>query len=213
MKNKMKNVYHDYIQFPARLMSHPFDGFDEFKRYKKGKLSVALVYMFLFIMFRIIKISYESVIINDVNPLNLNSIKEIITVSMIVVLFAVGNWTVTTLMEGKGTFKEIFTMTGYALFPIVIIGIPAVFASNLLTMEEMAIYNLLIGFAYVATFYLLFIGILNIHEFGLFKTIGTIFLTILSMAVMVFFALLFFSLLQEIISFVKLLWQEINLRW
>lgn len=208
----IKNIFNDYISFPKDILLHPFDGFDEFKRGKKGKLSVAIVYMALFVLFRIIKFSYESSIVNDVNPLDLNSIKEIATVLILVFLFTVGNWAVITLMEGKGTYKEIFMVTGYALFPLVIVGIPAVFISNLLTMDEMAIYNLVIIFAYIATFWFLFMGILNIHEYSLFKTIWSLLLTAVAMLVMIFFALLFFSLLQEIISFVSVLWQEINLR-
>ncbi|MCR1809446.1 YIP1 family protein [Haploplasma modicum] len=208
----LKNIYNDYIAFPKYVIFHPFDGFEDLKRNKKGKLSVALVFIFLFIIFRIMKFSYESPIINDVNPLDLNSIKEILTVVMIVGLFSVANWSVTTIMSGKGNYKEILTVTGYSLFPIVIIGIPAVLISNLLTIEEMAIYQLIIGMAYVATGWTLFMGVLNIHEYGLFKTIGSLFLTILAMAVMIFFALLFFSLIQEIFYFIKVLWQEINLR-
>lgn len=208
----LKNIYNDYIAFPKYVMLHPFDGFEDFKRNKKGKLSVALVFIFLFIIFRIMKFSYESPIINDVNPLDLNSIKEILTVVMIVGLFSVANWSVTTIMSGKGNYKEILMVTGYALFPIVIIGIPAVLISNLLTIEEMAIYQLIIGMSYVATGWILFMGVLNIHEYGLLKTIGSLFLTIVAMAVMIFFALLFFSLIQEIFYFIKVLWQEINLR-
>ncbi|VEU80300.1 Yip1 family protein [Haploplasma axanthum] len=212
MKEKFKKTYENYIKFPKYLLTHPFDGFYDFKKYKKGKLSVAIVYVFLYVLFRIIKFSYESPIVSTVNPLNLNTIKEIVTVILMVLVFSIANWAVTTLMEGKGNFKEIFTVTGYSLFPIVIIGIPFVFISNLLTKDEMAIYNLVIGFSYLATAWLLFMGILNVHEYGLGKTIGAFILTAVAMAVMIFFAILFFDLIQQIISFIKILWQEINLR-
>lgn len=213
MKAKFKKIFENFIIMPNRLIFHPFEASYEFKHEKKGKLSIGLLFIFLFGLFRIVKYSYESFIINESNLLDLNSLREMISVVIIVLLFSIGNWAVTTLMEGKGSFKEIITMAGYSLFPLIIIGIPAIFVSNLMTIEEMAIYNWIMIICYIVTFWTLFMGMLNIHEYGLVKTILSFILTILAMAIMVFFALLFFSLLQQIISFGKILWQEINLRY
>lgn len=212
IKKKLSLFYYNFIQFPKYVLFHPFDGFDDFKRNKKAKTSIAVLFIFLFALFRIIQFYYQSMLVNDVNKLELNSLREILLVAVVVFLFTIGNWAVTTLMEGKGSYKEIFQVTGYSLFPIVVIGIPMVFLSNIFTLEEIAIYNLIIGMAYVATGWMLFMGILNIHEYGLFKTIWSLLLTVLAMAIMIFFAILFFSLIQEIVSFFRVLWQEISLR-
>ena len=37
MKTKLKRIWFDYIKFPKYIMLHPFDGYDDFKRYKKGE--------------------------------------------------------------------------------------------------------------------------------------------------------------------------------
>ena len=131
---------------------------------------------------------------------------------LLIFLFAVGNWSVTTLMEGKGKFKEIIMMAGYSLFPLVILGFPAILLSNFLTQDEIAFYYILIGFGYGGTAWMLFMGILNIHQYGLGKTIISIILTILSMSVMIFFGLLFFDLIQQFISFIAAIWRELSLR-
>ena len=34
MKTKLKSIWFNYIQFPKYIMFHPFDGYDEFKRYE-----------------------------------------------------------------------------------------------------------------------------------------------------------------------------------
>ena len=86
-------------------------------------------------------------------------------------------------MEGKGKYKEILMVTGYALFPLIIIGYPSVFLSNFLTLEEMAFYGLLMYIAYGLTAWMLFMGILNIHQYGLAKTIGSLILTVVSISV------------------------------
>jgi hypothetical protein len=104
-------------------------------------------------------------------------------------------------------------MTGYALFPIILIGYPAVFLSNFLTLEEMAFYQLLMGLAYVSAAWMLFMGVLNIHHYGLAKTILAFILTVVAMAVMMFFGLLFFDLIQQFIEFVISIYEELNLRY
>src|SRR5690554_3648087 len=147
MKTKLANLRFNYLSFPGYLLFHPFDGFDDFKRYKKAKMSVAISLMILYAFLRIYTYQYEGFLINERNPLLLNSLEEVFSVALLIGLFTIGNWSVTTLMSGKGNFKEIFMVTGYALFPLVIIGFPAVFISNYLTLEEMAFYNLAMGIA------------------------------------------------------------------
>jgi len=213
MTTKLKTLKQHFLSFPKYLMVHPFDGFDDFKRFKKGKLYVAITLIVLFMFLRIYAFQYESVIINPNNPQNLNSLELIFSAGLLILLFAVGNWSVTTLMEGKGTFKEIFMVTGYALFPVVIIGFPSIFISNFLTMEEMGFYHLMIGISYFIAGWMLFMGILNIHEYGLGKTLVAFVATIMSMSVMMFFGLLFFDLIQQFIAFVASIYQELSLRY
>ncbi len=212
MKTKLKTIYNDYVKFPKYILFHPFDGFEEFKRYKKGKLIVAIVFIILFAFFRVFQYQYTGFIINENNPLMLNSLQEIFSVLLLVVLFSVGNWSVTTLMEGKGSYKEILMVTGYALFPMIIMGFPSVIISNFLTLEEIAFYNLLMYMAVIATGWMLFMGILNIHQYGLFKTLIAFIATLVAMSIMMFLGLLFFDLIQQFISFIAAIYEEISLR-
>ncbi len=210
--NKVKSILHDYLSFPRYIMMHPFDGYDEFKTEKKGKLSVALVFIGLFALLRILTYQYESFLINERNPMLINNLQEIFVVALLISLFVTANWSVTTLMEGKGKYKEILMVTGYSLFPVILIGYPALFISNLLTLEEMAFYTLAIGIAYFLTAWMLFMGILNIHQYGLFKTVGAFLLTVVSMMVMMFLGLLFFDVIQQIIAFISAIIEELGLR-
>ncbi len=213
MMIKLRRFWTNYLVFPKHILFHPFDGFEAFKRFKQGKLSVSLVFIMLFAFFRIFSYQYEGVLINPNNPLMLNSLEEIFSVVLLILLFTIGNWSVTTLLEGKGTYKEIFMVTGYALFPLIIIGYPAVVLSNFLTLEEMALYTLIMGIAYALSAWMLFMGLLNIHEYGLFKTIGALILTAVAMGVMMFLGLLFFDLIQQFIAFIVSIYEELSLRY
>ncbi len=213
MKTKLKKIYNDYIKFPSYILFHPFDGYEDFKRYKKGKLSVAIVLIVLYVYFQIFSFRNLGFLVNPNNPIDLNSIQEIFSVLLIILLFTAGNWSVTTLMEGKGKYKEILMVTGYSLFPLIILGFPSVILSNFFTLEEMAFYHLIMYAAYISTGWMLFFGMLNIHEYGLFKTIIAFIATLVSMSVMMFVGLLFFDLIQQFISFIASVLEEFNLRY
>ncbi len=213
IKLAMQKFWYNFIRFPKYVLFHPFDGYDELKREKKGKVSVAVIFMLLFILLRIYKYLGEGFVINPRNPLALNTFDEFFSVALLIFLFTVGNWSITTLLEGKGTYREIFIVTGYSLFPVVIIGFPAVFISNYLTLDEIGLYSLAMSAAYFLTGVMLFMGILNIHEYGLLKTIFTFILTVVAMAFMAFLGLLFFDLIQQFLSFVKSVYQELRLRY
>lgn len=212
MKSKLTNFVQDYLSFPKYLLMHPFDGFDEFKTQKRGKMTVAVVFIALFALLRILSFQYEGFLINERNPLDLNNLQEIFIVALLVVLFVTANWSVTTLMEGKGKYKEILMVTGYALFPIIIIGFPALLVSNFLTLEEMPFYTLFMGVAYFLAGWMLFMGILNIHQYGLLRTIVAFVLTVVAMLVMMFLGLLFFDLIQQFIAFIASIFEELGLR-
>lgn len=212
MKAKLTYFIDEFIKRPNYVVFHPFDGFEDIKRYKKGKMSVALTFIGLFLILRVLQFQYNGFVINENNLQDLNALADILSVSLIIGLFIVGNWSVTTLMSGKGNMREILLVTGYALFPIVMIGYPGLLISNLIGLNEVGLYNVFIGIGWFFSGWTLFMGILNIHEYGLLKTIGSLLLTILSMLIMVFVGLLFFDLIQQFLTFIRMIWQELSLR-
>lgn len=213
MTKVLGNIFEQYVKFPIYVMLHPFEGFYDFKFLKKGKVSIAIVFILLFAVLRILEIQYLGFVVSDYDPKDLNSLKEVISVVLIITLFVIGNWSVTTLMSGKGNMKEILMVTGYALMPIVFIGFPSILISNVIGLDEVGFYQILIGISYFAAGWILFMGLLNIHEYGLGKTIGSLLFTVVSMMIMIFIGLLFFDLIQQFLGFISMIWQEINLRY
>ena len=59
---------------------------------------------------------------------------------------------------------------------------------------------------------MIFVGIKTIHEYSIGKMFATLFLTAAAAAIIIFICLLFFSLLQELGSFVYSIYREISLR-
>ena len=122
--------------FPKYILTHPLKGFEEFKRYKKGKMSVAILFVILTIFVNILKFQYDGFLVNDNNIKDLNTFAQVAYVAGAVVVVTVGNWAVTTLFDGKGNMKEIFMMICYCLYPLIWSTGIGILLSNILTEDD-----------------------------------------------------------------------------
>jgi hypothetical protein len=213
IKNFLKFVYEEFIKFPTYILIHPLKGFDAFKRDKRAKMSVALIFIFLLIVVQILEFQYTGFVVNQLDLNDLNSFREMASVIVPIVVLVVANWSVTTLFDGKGKMKEIFMMICYSLFPLIVSKIVGMFFSNIIALDEAGFYNLIISLGSFLMGYMIFFGIISIHEYGLFKCILSIVGTALAAMVIFFVAMLCFDLFQKIIGFIYTLYREIALRY
>lgn len=165
------------------------------------------------IVTNILAAQYSGFVVNIYNPQDMNSVMEIIYVIVPLLFWCVANWSLTTLMDGEGKFVEIFVATSYALVPLVVINFPWIWISNVLSHQEAMFYYLSQSLAILWFLFLIYIGNMTVHQYTPSKTVVTIFLTVIAMAFLAFLNLLFFSLIQQIISFFSVIYQEIVFRY
>ncbi|NLN50317.1 MAG: DUF1282 family protein [Acholeplasmataceae bacterium] len=211
-KQKLKTGLYDLFVFPLYILTHPVKGFEELKYEKKGKIYVAIVYFILMIVATILVQTTSGFLISPLKDLDFNIFKTALLVIVPIVLAVIGNWSVTSLLDGKGKIKEIFMVICYGLIPYILLIIPLTFLSNYLTLDEVTFYNTFVGIAVFLAAYMIFMGLLVIHEYGLGKTILTIIFTVVAIAVIVFIGILFMTLIQRAYDFVCSVYQEIILR-
>lgn len=212
-KKFLQYVYEEYIKFPAFILAHPLKGFDYFKREKKARMSVAISFIIITIILRVLEFQYSGFVVNQQNPNELNTFQEIAFIIFPILLFVVSNWSVTTLFDGKGKMKEIFMMICYSLFPLIIAKIIGLIFSNIIVEEEVGFYLLIMGLGSFLMVYMLFFGLISIHEYGVLKCIGSILGTVLALLVLLFILLLGFDLFQQIYGFIYTIYREISLRY
>ncbi|QHW34499.1 YIP1 family protein [Paenibacillus rhizovicinus] len=202
----------DFLKFPLHLIVRPFDGFWDMKYEGKGKMKVSLLILLAVILTTILQKQFAGFLVNMVDPRSLNSLDDLEFTILPFLLFCVANWSITTLMEGEGKFKEIVMATGYALLPIVLINLPMTLISRFMTQEETAFYYLLNSIATVWFVILLFVGIMTVHQYTPAKTVLTMALTVIAMGFVVFIATLAFSLGSQIYWFIYDVYREIIFR-
>ena len=127
-------------------------------------------------------------------------------------LWVLANWCLTTLFDGEGSLKDIYIATGYALFPLPFFVIATTFMSNFVTLDEVSIINLFLNIAYFWVGFLLFFGMMTIHDYSLGKNVIISIFTIVGMAFIMFVAVLFSSLIGKIISFIYNIGLELSYR-
>ena len=197
MKKFLKNFIEDFIKYPLYLMAHPIQGFDDFKRENLGKAKVAFTFIIISSFYPVFAYNGLGFHINGNDPAKFNAVLLFLTIFAPVILLAVGNWSVTVLFNGKGTLLDIIKLFGYAF----------------LALDEMGIYNLVMIGGALLLVYNVFFGLMGIHEYSVSKTIATIGLTIVSVAIILFCCLLLLTVFQRVIDTVLSIYNEILQRY
>lgn len=213
IKSGLKVFWEEVFKFPGYLLSHPVAGWQEFKQEKKGKMRAAIIIILLYVLMKMVEYKYLGPVVNVNNPHKFNSLLILVYGIVPPILLSVANWSVTTLMDGKGKMKEIFMMICYSFFPVMLIGFFNIVVSNFVTADEAQLTSLLTIIGWVMTGYMVVTGLISIHEYGLGKVVFSIILTILAAAIIIFIALLLFNLAEQIFGFIYSLYNEIVTRY
>lgn len=199
-------------KFPFHILFHPFDGFWDLKYENKGRMRVAMVILLLLVVATSLMKQFSGFLVNYYDPRYLNTLDDLMFTVLPFFLFCVANWSVTTLMEGEGKFREIVIATAYALLPMILINIPLTFISRFLTNEETAFYWMLNSFGALWFLWLLFVGNMTIHQYTVTKAVVTLLLTVAAMGIIVFLGALALVICMDMYWFVYDIYRELIFR-
>ena len=206
-----RKTYIEELVFAFHLWLHPFDGFWDLKHEKRGSVRAGTTIMVL----TILAFFYQSIGRGyTFNPRDNYStiLVQILSITLPIVLWCVGNWCLTTLFDGEGSFKDIYVATTYSLTPLPILVVISTILTNVLTASEGSMVSLLVTFGYIWVGILLFFGTLVTHDYSLPKNVLTVLGTIAAMAVIMFIAVLFSNLVVKMITFISAIITEIGNR-
>lgn len=204
--------YLSSLKYGFHVIIHPFDGFWDLKREHKGTLSAAVTYIVLTILMLVVQEQNTAFLFNKNRLDQIDVLVDIITVGLLFVLWCVSNWCLTSLMDGEGKMRDIAIFTGYALLPLLLIQFPLIGVSHLITVEEGTFYYVFTAISYIWTAALLLFGMMVTHQYSMKKTILTTVLTIVGMGILMFIGLLFFSVIQQMVTFAVTIYKEIRFR-
>ena len=141
-----------------------------------------------------------------------NLYSELASVLVPVGLWCLVSWAITTLMDGKGTPRDIVVYTAYSLVPLILVNVPMTIISNFLTVEEGAMYYLVLALGVIWAGALLFIGTMTIHDYGFGKAVLAGAVSALGIGFVLFIALLGVSVAGAVTAFINDIYTELVLR-
>ncbi|MBO2516738.1 MAG: YIP1 family protein [Clostridiales bacterium] len=195
------------LKYSLHVITHPFDGFWDLVHENRGSLAAANTILVLFLMTRILKLLYTDFQFINSPIQYIDVFEQVASLLLPFLILCIANWAGTTLFDGKGRFKDIYMAMCYALVPYILLQLPLILVSNIITFDEASFYNVLMGISVIWCVFLAFVGLMEVHDYGPLKTIIFLFATVFGACVIIFLLLIFFSLLSDaagyIVSFVR----------
>ena len=204
--------YKDSLRYAFHVITHPFDGFWDLTHEHRGTLAAANTFLILFLITRVLKLLCTSFQFISAPIQHINVFEEMGSLLLPFLILCLANWAMTTLFDGKGRFKDIYIGMCYALVPYILIQLPMILVSNMLTFEEGSLYSVMLSISVIWCVFLAFVGLMEIHDYGPGKTFIFIIVTIVGAAVIIFLILVFFSLLSDAFGFFVSLYREVSYR-
>lgn len=200
------------LQFTFHLIFHPFDGFWDMKREKRGQLYLVIIFLLLLPIVYVMKVQATGFLFNYQMYQPVDLLDALKNVGILVGLFCLANWCVTTLMDGEGRLVDIIMVVGYSAVPFILVQIPLSIVSNYFSYTESGIFQFfnVISIGWFAI--LIFFGIMTVHQYTMFKTVCTMLLTAAGMLIIAFIAIILYNLISQMAGFLLVIYHELRLR-
>jgi hypothetical protein len=115
-------------------------------------------------------------------------------------------------MNGEGRMKDIAVAVGYGMAPIAAMFYVATLVSQFIADDEQAFYGIIMGVGIAYGVIMILIGIMQVHNYTLGKTLLTLFLTLLAVFIIIFLVLLVANFIGQVIAFFQSIYTELIFR-
>lgn len=194
------------------VIFHPFDGFYELKRSKKGGVRGATIILVLAVLEGLYEQIGTGYIATGTEWARVSVLDAFMSIGCLILLWTASNWAFTTLMDGKGKLKDIYVASCYALIPMVLLGFLATLLTNVCTASELQFTAFFYSVGALWTLILIFFGALVTNDYSLLKNIVTTVMSVIGMAFIAFVLVLAVNLFVSMYGFIQSVANEIIYR-
>ncbi|MCL2088016.1 MAG: YIP1 family protein [Oscillospiraceae bacterium] len=203
LKEQMVYIFH--------VIFHPFDGFWDLKNERRGgPMAGSIILTIIAASYMISDVLTGYLFGGDFNQINIMGSLGMVFVP--VVLWTVGSWCLTSLMDGKGRLVEIYTATCYAASPLMFFIIPASVLTRILITEEAMIIELMMTLGTFWVVCLIYGSTVSTHSYTAGKSFMVCLLTIVVIIFMIFLFLLFFNVISRFMTYIQEIYREVTFR-
>lgn len=212
-KNKKMSIPRG-IAYTFYIIFHPFDALEGLKN-NRTRINWA-VPIIIFGAAYIVRMAYlyvvhfplASIEIDDIHPAI-----ELVKLLAIPISWIPASFMATSISGGESKMKEITFASAASLAPYIVINIPLMFLSHIMSQTQKSWYGIFTALAYVGMFLILFISLMVLNNYTFGKTLGMMFVTIFLIAVLWLVILLCYVLTGRMIQFVISILNEFTLNF
>lgn len=212
-KDLKESIINEGFRFPLYIITNPFKAFSDIKYEKKGSTKACVCIMILLMIVTVMRSSYIGTVFITRDPRYINIWIIMAGVLIQTLLIVAANWSVTVLIDGSGSFREIFMVAMYAQYPYLWLSALYIVLSHVLSLDEGALLSFCLALGVVCIVFYGFVGLVSVHGFGFFKGIASIFLTVVALVIIIFVILMLVSMSGELVSFINTVYNEIVLHY
>lgn len=199
-------------ELPFHCMFHPGDGFDDLKFNRKTSLFMSIVILFSMVVMFIVQQRFTGIQIQMLDAERINIFKTLFVTVGVVFLFTVANVAFCVLVDGKATMKDVWIVTNYALLPYICTGYIQVILSNVMSQDEAVFLEILTVVGILWSLIILIAGFMTFHQFGIGKTLFSLFITAVAMVLIIFLIFLCYNLFTQMAGTVTTILNEFIFR-
>jgi tetratricopeptide (TPR) repeat protein len=203
----------DDFVFMFRFIKQPVDSFYYIKKGLRGSLGFAFLLYAAVVVIRILTLYVTGFIFNPNGYYYFVDVAgEITTTIGLFLLWNGANYLVSTISDGEGRVRDVVIGSAYSLFPYILIALPVALISNVLTENEQFLYSFPLTLMWGWIGIMLFIMVMEIHNYSFGETVRNIVVTLFTMALIVLTGYILYVLFNQLYEFIMAIAQELRLR-
>jgi hypothetical protein len=200
------------VHMMRQVLTHPLDFFYDIQKPNYLKWSQGFLLILLAFLARMGSLLLVGYHFETREAYEISFIFEFIWIFIPWITWCVANWSVSTISDGEGKFKEILVGSAFCLTPYILFIIPITLVTNIIALSEAEIYTFSTTFVFAWVGLLILIKVKVLHDFELGKLTLIVFLTILAVGIIWFIGILLYGLLSQFISFFFDIYKELRFR-
>ena len=181
---------------------HPFDNFREMKEKKLSSWKLSTIALLIYYISSFIYKTKSNFRFTDFDPQKYTSIYQLLQTVGFMLVLAIANWGISTLMQGKGKFKDVLAVISYATIPMSCCNIIRAILSNTIISSGSTVFATINTISLILAGIIITIGLMIIHEFTFPQLILSLIVTVLFMILAIFVIFMVAMLLSQCWQFI-----------
>lgn len=200
------------LNYTMYFMKHPIDGCYGVRREAKASYAIANILLAVFMVVYLVNKYATGFILKTVMDGRYDIFTDVLYLLGIFLLMTACTYLISTINDGEGTFKQLYTAFVYALGPYMIIKPLVVIISNIITYNEVFLVRFSNFCMYTWVVILLFLAVKEINNYTVKETVKVILLTFFCALIAALLLFILYVLVSQVKDFAQAIYGEVVYR-